>query len=202
MSAPIALLAWLLSAAPLVLRALDPAAATNGPLGAWALLPWVALAGLPRGARAPGGGLLALALALPPAALALRLDGADGRGATGLAAALCGAVLAGVLALAAARAAGSSPRARLVHGAAWLLLVALPPLFAAAATWAARDPGHGSRAWDLARRSSPLGWAHAAASGAASTPDAGLASVPWGALAVALVLLALSGRGSRVGGSA
>ena len=104
-----------------------PAASASG--AALALLPWLALATLPRvgapgdAARAPCEALLAGALALPPLALGAGLDLARGAEPRALAAFAGCAWLALVLWVASAACAVKAARARCVFGALWLALV-------------------------------------------------------------------------------
>lgn len=163
-------------------------------LAALALLPWIALAGMPRDASRAAAGPLARALAwpclaLPPCALAAALDARAGR--TGLAALLAGGLLLVLLSALAAAAAG---RAR-AYGWLWLawvpgaaaLLVALrfAPLAGGEAA-----PAPAWLAW-LAR-AHPLAWAWQPAQPAA----------PWPVVAAALLWLAARESARRAARSA
>ncbi len=172
MAAPALALAWALSA--LVLAAPrgmlpDPGSASRTAL---CLVPWLALGGLPRACARPSSrDTLATALLLAPLALAMVLDvhalartGAAGTSAAGTSAvwastlqtACIGSGLFLVLQLAARRAAaGSRPH---LHGALWLMGVALLPVASAMAAWDGR-PGGGPAWLAWAATVSPLEWA-------------------------------------------
>ena len=187
--------AWIGSLAAGILGAWLPAGGlVHGSQLGWALVPWIALAGLPswgspEHATRP---VVTWGLALPPLALAAALDHGSGSGAgsgalaswTTLATlALPGLALIFLLALAAER----GRQTPLAHGLVWLLLV----------------PGTAVCAWSLAlggaqvpglerlARLSPLGWALERA----RTGEAGGLAGTLGALGLAaLCLLATVGR--------
>lgn len=179
--------AWCLSSCALLAAAAHEVAGAGAELGHLGLvaLPWLALAGAPRGAaRAPrrGEGWLALSLAAPALAVAARLDLARGASAPRAAAAALGAVLAAALLRLAAR--GGA----VTFAPAWLLAVALPPVVA-------RLPDLAPPAWlAAAAAASPLELALRLALGEAVTPGAASA-----ALATCALLLALArvGRAPR-----
>ncbi len=128
MGTALAVLAWLFSAAPLCAAAWIEVGPTGGSLGhtGLVLLPWIALAGLPRGARRTAGepSLPWTALFLPPLVLAAHLDLAGGASFERLALGLCGMLCAlALLVLAARRAAPAG----WIHPVGWLVLVAGPP---------------------------------------------------------------------------
>jgi hypothetical protein len=172
-------LAFVLSLAPVALRLLaDAGWAPEGvSLLGLALLPWIALAGLPRAAaRAPA----ALGLALPALALAWSMDTRGGApAAEGLWTLGFGALL--ILLLERAANAGARGR-RELHGGVWLALVPGLVLLGAIA-----GGGWLGAAADV----SPLTWSWTRA---AAPAEPGLAGAPLGPLAVALVLWALAGR--------
>ncbi len=205
------LIAWSLSAAPILLLSLGGALEEGAPslaavgLCACSLLPWVALVGLPRGsvARAepgPRGWLAGLTLGLPLVALALRLDLNEGRALAASAWTVGGglalAVLVGEAARSPARTSGAGAGARRVHAALWWGVIAGPPLLALALSSVARGRG-GAATWpaELAAQS-PLGWL----AGRILEPAAG--GVPFGPLAAALLLLAAPRLVARAGGGA
>jgi hypothetical protein len=149
---------------------------------AWVLLPWVALAGLPRRAAAPRASVV-VALLLPVLALGAASDLASQRGAADVAA-TSSAGLGMVMLLAhAARVAGGSR----AHAAAWCALVPGPAALALACGWGGWSGCSGAGA------ALPLGWAARAA--------AGHAAAPWAALAVACILLGSARRASGRAGS-
>lgn len=184
------LAAWSLGAAPVLMVSLGGALEPGAPawagvgLAALALLPWVALLGLPRGM---GGRpserewIVGLAMGLPVLALALRLDLSEGADPGGTAWTVGGGLALAVLMAEAARV--QERTARAVHAVLWWLLVAVPPCLALALSHVARG-SDGAAAWpaELCAHS-PLGWmAGRALSNAPHTP----ALAP---LTVVLVLL-------------
>ncbi len=183
-----ALTAWFLAVLPLVLATELEVAAPGGHV-ALALLPWMALAGLPRSASSErsNGAALVLALLLPSAVFAARLDVAAGVG-PGPVLLVLGVGFAVVLLLgwAAERGARGGP----FHGAGWWLFVAGPPILSiAVALSTERD------APVLLRRLaaiSPLEQAWRLARGVGDTGGLALTCVTAGLLA----LLARPGRGA------
>lgn len=177
-------LAWVLSLLPLGLDAL-----TDGELGVrgasrlgLTLLPWLALAGLPRArdVRVAASWTAVPFLALPPVALGAALD-LGARGAGELAwAALAGLALVVLLSWSARR--GGARRA-----VAWLGLVVLPPVLCTAfalTTAGGTAPPLGALVWVTER--TPLGWAWTGARPESTFP------FPVGPLLVALLLCAAS----------
>jgi hypothetical protein len=182
----VTLLALAASLAPLVLPWIGQGehALEGGRLCAWVLVPWVALAGLPR--RTGAGALpLAVALLLPVLALGVAADLRAERELGDVAAtAGAGLALALLLALAARRGRGAR-----LHGALWLLLVP----GAAALALTAELAG-----WERVRAGAaalPLVWIARAARGAPLAP-------PWVALLAGVLLaLAASARARPAGGA-
>jgi hypothetical protein len=149
------------------------------------LLPWIALAGFPRlraDARPVRSVAGDLALVLPIAAVALRVDGVDDAGARSRV--LVGIAAVALLALGASAASGG-PRARAWHGGAWLVACLVAPLAGAVETW-------GGGALPRYAALSPLAWVHAQSRAGAAAPE-----IPWLALATcaALVVVAYAARG-------
>jgi hypothetical protein len=176
---PTLTVAFLLSVAPILLRLLpDPGwAPEDVSLLGLALLPWIALAGLPRaGETAPRAA--AVGLALPALALGWAMD-ARGRGELGLDG--LWTLAAGVLLIATLERACAGAR-RHLYGGVWLALVPGVALLGAL----------GEGGWsELAGSLSPLTWSFARAGVPVET---GLAALPFGPLAAALALWALAGR--------
>jgi len=158
-------------------------------LSALVLLPWLALAGVPRG---PGGAspaegaraaLRAAALALPPLGLALGLDDVRGFEPAGL---LARALPAWALVFLwgwAAELARASRRAGRAYSALWLLALPGSAALWVALVWAARGSAARAPALDLVAPLNPLLWLHgwgridgleAAASAAAPLLSAGI----------------------------
>ena len=158
---------------------------------ALALLPWLALAGLPRGvpsraAAGRAGPLAVVGLALPALALAAGFDLSAGQPPTGLAhLAGWGLVLIAALALAA-------DRGGRLHAALWLLTVPAAAFLLHALTRI------GSQATSdflpRALAASPLAWP-LDAPGAGGVGGGGGPGLPLGALAVVALLVASGGRG-------
>ncbi|MFN0243854.1 MAG: hypothetical protein ACKVWV_13275 [Planctomycetota bacterium] len=150
---------WALSMVPL-LPGLE--SATSGPSRfVLAASPWLFGAGIPRSAgprdtHAVTAGLVFAALALPPLALALRVDAFDERlPPMSIAHVLGVAVFVFVLAVAAQRAACSVPAQR-AHAIAWCALVALGPVLRRVWSHGAHHPApRWLSAWASA---SPLEW--------------------------------------------
>ena len=120
-----------------------------------ALLPWVALIGLPRSSGGRREWVVALALALPPLTLAGWLDGRsgmDGPGTAGLA--VSGLLYLVLLGEAAHRARGS---ARGVYALAWLALVPGVAALSAALSWGATGEAADSGLPALLASITPLG---------------------------------------------
>ena len=156
-------------------------ALAGGRSSVWVLLPWIALAGLPRRSGGPPLAWCAAAL-LPLFALGLAADLRAGRAAGEvLRAALPALGLALLLAAAARRARGAR-----LHALLWLALV---PGAAALALVVELFEGPLPA---LGARATPLAWGARAAAGA---PDV----APWAALAAALLLLAAAGRAEARG---
>lgn len=184
--------AWLCSLAPGILDAIGvlETGGTGGQISqlGWALVPWIALAGLPAWSPDPTSTRPAVTwgLALPPLALAAALDHAAGSSWEGLAwVALPGLALIFLLALAAERG-----RVRpLAHGLVWLLLVP----GAALCAWSLGLAGAHAPGLATLARLSPLTWALERASAA----GAGELTSVLGPLGVAaLCLLVTAGRRS------
>ena len=207
MSGPWLAGAWGLSVLPFLL-----ARATGGDLEvegiAWfglVLLPWLAVAGMPRHAplpatepavRPPAPWVGVAALALPALALGVGLDAAGGRSEVWLPAVLGVALVAGLAA--GASGAARHPRARGIHAAAWLVLVPGTAALLVALGWIGA-PGAGDAPAFLRElaRWNPLVWAHAAAS-AGDPGGAGLPLRPLLAVAVlGLAPLAGARRGAE-----
>lgn len=142
---------------------------------AWVVLPWVALAGVPRRAPAPTASFV-VALVLPLLALGAAADLAAERpvGDVALTAGV-GMGLVVLLSLAARRAEGG-----LAHAVAWWALVP-----AASALALTAEVVGWNTIWQ-GTAALPLGWAARSAGGAHIAP--------WGALAAALILLGLARR--------
>ena len=188
--------AWIGSLAPGLLALLLPA----GDLGqgsqlGWALVPWIALAGLPAWS-APEFGTRATVtwgLALPPLALAAALDhAADATWATWTTlatVALPGLALIFLLALAAER----GRERPLAHGLVWLVLVPGATL----CSWSLGLGGAASPGLEFLAQLSPLSWAlERASTGVAGTPGELPAALgaSLGPLAVAAVCLLATAR--------
>lgn len=165
-----------------------------------ALLPWVALAGLPPGPRRanlPGGvhRIAGLALGLPILALAARLDHGVGVAVRELATVgLVGLSLAAILALAAPRSPGHGWSARaplLPFGLLWSGLVLLPPMLELVLVEVARGRGPGPPWPGPISAASPLGWLGRRAAGAS---DPGSGEFALLLCALLLVLARLTGR--------
>lgn len=190
--------AWVLSVGALALPALtggavDPGAAS--PLGL-ALLPWLALAGMPRGGSASTFLVLPL-LALPSLVLGAALGGqaAPAGDLGGLVLPLaCGVLLLALLSF-------SAVRGGWLQAAAWSALVVLPPALAAAFALTGND-GVGGVPGPVAflARNGPLGWAWSVAAGGPGGLSPGRAApdlaanligggVPWTALGLAAALV-------------
>lgn len=157
-------LAWSLSVLPLVLGCLggESLRIEGASRLGLALLPWVALAGIPRVPAEGGAGWIGVtALAVPPLALGAGLDLAGGAGRNGIL--LAGGAGIAILALLAAGAdlARRDPVAHRVHAALWLLLLPGSAALLAALGWAAA-PGTGSVFAPLEGlvRLDPLVWVH------------------------------------------
>jgi hypothetical protein len=151
-----------------------------------AFVPWIAIAGWPRGARARLRAASAVGLMLPALALALSADieaGLPLRASIEMVA--WGALLCAALAWAAERGAA-------LHAGAWLALV--PGCALLLAAWAFVGPASSTSAPASALAASPLAWSvlkvHELR--AASVPSW---DVPWGPLAVVAILAALAARG-------
>lgn len=150
---------WALSMVPLLPGL---AGATSGPSRfVLAASPWLFGAGIPRTASVGGthsvaAGLVFVALALPPLALALRLDTFDERlPPTSFVHVLAVVVFVFVLAVAARRAASSVPAQR-AHTIAWCALIAIGPVLQRAWSLGAHHPApRWLSAWASA---SPLDW--------------------------------------------
>jgi len=153
---------------------------------ALALLPWIALAGLPRG-RAGGAGPIAIVgLALPALATAAGFDLAAGLPAAGLARlAGWGLLLVAALALAAER--GGT-----LHAALWLLTVPASAFLLHALTRVGTLASSDLLGRVLA--TSPLAWPLSALE-ADGRGVGGPSGLPLGSLAVAALLVAAGGRG-------
>ncbi len=156
--------AWILSVLPLVLGCLGAGSLRieGASLLGLTLLPWVALAGIPRASREGGAGWLGvIALAVPPLALGAGLDLAGGGDRTGILLAGGGGIAILALLAAGADLARREPRARRVHAGLWFLLVPATAALLAALGWAAA-PGEGSVPGLLAGvgRLDPLVWVH------------------------------------------
>jgi hypothetical protein len=156
---------WFLSVLPMVLDRF--AGGGFVPEGAsrlgLALLPWIALAGLPRGGRSDGAApwFAVAALALPPLALAAGLDVLRGAARGDVLVAWGGGVLLVALLAAGADGVPSGARARSLHALLWLLLIPISATLLAALAWAA-GPGSAAPAVGLVElgRWNPLVWVH------------------------------------------
>lgn len=201
MRVPALILAGALSFAPFALAAAS--GGTLAPRGAsWlalALLPWLALAGLPRAPARPGfrasraAWLLPVALALPPAALGWTADAAAAGAASRATTTALALLLVVGLWSAAAEAARPSGPARNAYGLAWLVLVPGTALLATGLGWASRTaPREGAPSWlGLVERVGPLVWGldRAGAPGA-SALGPGVWPAAVGNVLVALAVLA------------
>ena len=189
MSAAAFVLAAVLSLAPMLVvggfgvGGFGVGAALEHSLEGWSLvplvaLPWVALAGLPRGHRRDSMALLALAL--PLLALAARLDRADGVATRDLfTSAATGVAIAAMLA-----AAARLWPARAGHGIVWACVIALPVALELVLHEIARGRELGA-AWTATwSAASPLGWL------ARRVTEPGGGAPPYAPLAFALVVLA------------
>lgn len=202
-SALLAALAWSL-AGPLARRFAPGADPTGGlSLAALALLGWVALAGLPRRARAPvdadagAGAWAVLGLALPALALGAALDLGAGLAAAEVARTLgWGLALVALLAAGADRAARARAALRRLHGALWLALVPGLAVLPAVALWGTSSAPAGA-SWVAL---SPLGWIARRAL-EASAERGTLPAAPVAALALAAALAALAGPPGRTDGA-
>jgi len=185
--------AWAISLLPGILAAFGPSwdLGVASQLG-WALVPWIALAGLPAGTADPGSDgdargvspAVAAALALPPLALTAALDRHAGLGVGVLAATgVAGLALVFLLALAARR----GRKRPLAHGSVWLGLVPL----AALAAWTAGLSGSAPAWLATLGGASPLTWALERAGDPAGDPVGGAARM-LGPLAVVVLCLAAS----------
>ena len=178
MGAPALLLAWILSVAPLALAHVLNDWQPPVSFGAWGLMVWLMLAGLPSAARRadiarhaevarraevdmeedatdsrPRSLLLDVALAWPPLALAAGLDLARGVPAVEVSVRLGAGLLLVPGLLRAARCAPTG------YGLAWLGLVPGLAALHVALVWAAQ-PGPGGPAWvEALTGTSPLVWA-------------------------------------------
>lgn len=176
------LVALLASLAPLALPwfGAGELALEGGHSAAWVLLPWIALAGLPRRSSAVTA-TWALALVLPLLALGVASDlRAEASAADVARVAVVQVLLALLLADSARRARGTAP-----HAWGWLVLV--PGA-------AALELAAGIAGWDGVRslaRATPLVWCARTAAGAVDV-------APWGAFAVGLALSALASRAGTV----
>jgi hypothetical protein len=177
------------SALPLVLERAAPAFAIEGTSRtALVLLPWLGLAGVPRGAAAGSRRGVALAVlevglfALPPLALALALDRGDARSLAFGTAVVAYALLC--LWTLAAELAASSARARRPYALAWFALVPGSAALAVALGWAAAAQ-RSAPLVDALARTSPLAWLHGAGTGGGSA--AGASALALAVLVVALV---------------
>jgi hypothetical protein len=155
--------AFLLSVAVPSCELLWPAASlARGSYTALALLPWFALAPLPRtgAAREPWRATAFVgACALPPLGLGLGLDLARGLAPGALAWSLAGGWLALVLWTASAELAPRAPRSRQGFAGLWLVLLPGSAALALALTWVPRlgpDPPAPARWLEL----NPLLWCH------------------------------------------
>lgn len=173
------LVAWILSLALLALAsgALGSPSLEGASLLGAAALPWVALAGLPRGpehrgarAGARDGALTACAGAVPLLFLAAGLEVAAGeRTEDVILRSLQLLLVIGGLSHAAAAARERGATARALHAGLWLLLLPLAAALAVALGWAATtapaaEAGQGL-GWAALERWSPLFWVHAEAAG-------------------------------------
>ena len=211
MGAPALALAWVASL--LVLLAPrgvlpDPGSASRAAL---CLVPWLALGGLPRGTPRPATrDVLGAALLLSPLGLAVALDL---RGAAVLARAWGPTLETAVTGLGlfllfqwAARRAAAGPRPHL-HGALWLVGVAVLPVASAMAAWDGR-PGGGPAWLAWAATVSPLEWAHGRlVAGGTGWPQASAAvgsavgaSAALAPAALALLLVGVAGVGGDTAG--
>ncbi len=136
----------------------------RGSLAALAMLPWLALAPLPRKHGADAGpfrgALFVGCLALPPLALAAGLDLARGAEPRAHALSVVGAWLALVLWVGAAERAAGVARARRAYAGLWLVLVPGAAALRLALAWAPLSQaraGSGSSAWFAL---DPLVWCH------------------------------------------
>jgi len=153
-----------------------------------ALLPWIALAGLPRGTAVPreprSSWLLPLALALPAVGLAVGYERGQDPGRTAVVA-LGGLLLLTLWALAARLASGSG---RGLYGLLWLLLVPGAATAIWALSWAV---GGGSATWPQALELAlPLPWL---ASGAERGGEPGAGRLLVGLAGNTAVVLVLCG---------
>jgi hypothetical protein len=207
----IACLAWLASILPLAFsgngRWLSDVSRT-----ALCALPWLVYAGLPQRARiddrAPRWSAWSdIALALPPIALAVRLDLAAGMDRAGVSiVAAISLVCALLLAFGAAGSTASESGAR-AHAIAWLALVPGAPLLCAALERGGASAYGDAPGWlAFAARASPLGWIAREISTAGSTrppADGGvvreLAQVI-APLCISIVLFALGRHAARARG--
>jgi len=168
---------WGVSSAPLFLETL-----TDGELvirgssrAAWVLLPWMALAGLPRTSTQRLASGRSLLFALPILGLAAGLDFAEGESPARLAWFLGGASLLCLGWAALADRARGTGAMRSRYGWVWLLGVPLPLAYLTAFAWAPAHAASAAGSWPSCWSLNPLIWVHRHAS---------LASPPGGALAL------------------
>lgn len=124
--------------------------------------PWLFAAGIPRSSATPTtrpfvASLVPLALALPPLALASRLEAFDGAGVSGrIATAFAGTALFLLVLASAAERAAVNVRARRAHALAWFALIAVGPVLARC--WSAAA-NHAAPRWlSIWASASPLEW--------------------------------------------
>lgn len=165
-----------------------------------ALLPWLALAPLPREAPLRNGALFAGAFSLPPIALGLGLDLARGFPGRELASAV---VLGWLLLLAwtfSADLAARSPASRAVYSALWLLSLPGSAALRVALGWAS-GPRAGAPAHAALASANPLIWIHrwGRAGGLEEEPiGRGLGAALLALIVLGLVILAhRGGRGTE-----
>ena len=125
-----------------------------------ALLPWVALIGLPRGSGRRREWVVALALALPPLTLAGWLDGRSGLDSAGTAGLAASGLLYFVLlgeAAHRARGPAGGPARGWAHAVAWLALVPGAAALSAALSWGVTGEAADSGLPALLASITPLG---------------------------------------------
>lgn len=193
MRAPALLLAFLLALAPLLGEATGLLAPRDSVRVFAVLLPWLALAGLPRGARGANRPELPALLLLPLLALAWAAD----RRAPG-AARLTAPALAGFLAVPALSAAAA--RGGAVHGWLWALLVPVPAALAAAFLLSGDSGSTGGPAGlGAGLAATPLVWAAGRLAGPAGEAWADLAPLAVSALLLGAALVEERRRRARPG---
>jgi len=196
-----ATIAWALSLAPSLASGAAADSLAGGSRLALALLPWIALIGLPPGrsarrarAREPRGWPAALALALPPLGLAAWLDRAGGLAADGILATAAVALpllcLLGEARHAAGRGGGG------LYGMAWSVLLPGAPALWAALGWASSGRGEPAALVAWLAGLSPLSWAWGRFAGPGTAGGRGVTA--WGgALLAALALWSLAAFAAR-----